>query len=216
MVPRVVAVSIENVLRAGGSSRSWAFTHQLHWGKAWISARKDIALVIKWAPLWVCQRWVGAHGWPSAGMRLPSLKRQTPLFSEPANSLQRQNKDVPGFVSHFLLFIKPMCNSCNWRWWLGDPCGFDGFWLREVMEVRVHGETSSLWGGCHRFTAGRRAAGTLLPSAGHGLGFPTAWQCSWAAVVLDQQPLSTVAQHLMGWHNISKNSAKQEGLPLEF
>lgn len=58
------------------------------------------------------------------------------------------------------------------------------------------------------FTVGTRAAGTLLPSIGHCLGCPSVWQCSWG------HGLSV--QHLVGCHEISNYSAKQECLPVEF
>lgn len=63
-------------------------------------------------------------------------------------------------------------------------------------------------GGCCMFTVGTRAAGTLLPRAGHCLGCPTVWQCIWGH--------GLNVQHLVGCHDISKYSAKQECLPLEF
>lgn len=53
-------------------------------------------------------------------------------------------------------------------------------------------------GGCCMFTLGTRAAGTLLPSAGHCLGCPSVWQCIWG------HGLSV--QHLVGCHDISKYS----------
>lgn len=46
--------------------------------------------------------------------------------------------------------------------------------------------------------------------------FPLSGNAARAVVVLDQQPLSAPSQNLLGRHNISKYSAKQECLPLEF